>query len=66
MVDNKESVGEIMSVSYAAPAPLFRDPVYDGAADPTVIWNHQERACPPIGTVLVLLSIGEGCVNLLH
>ena len=25
-------------------APLFRDPIYDGAADPTVIWNHQERA----------------------
>jgi hypothetical protein len=23
-----------------APAPLFRDPVYDGAADPEVIWNH--------------------------
>ncbi len=26
------------------PAPLFRDPVYDGAADPTVIWNRQEGA----------------------
>lgn len=25
------------------PAPLFRDPVYDGAADPTLIWNHQEH-----------------------
>jgi len=24
-----------------APAPLFRDPVFDGAADPTVIWNDQ-------------------------
>ncbi|WP_315817775.1 family 43 glycosylhydrolase [Paraflavitalea speifideaquila] len=23
----------------AAPKPLFRDPVYDGAADPVVIWN---------------------------
>jgi len=23
-----------------APAPLFRDPVYDGAADPEVVWNH--------------------------
>jgi len=22
-----------------APAPLFRDPVFDGAADPSVIWN---------------------------
>lgn len=24
------------------PAPLFRDPLYDGAADPTVIWNREE------------------------
>jgi hypothetical protein len=23
-----------------APAPLFRDPVFDGAADPSVLWNH--------------------------
>jgi len=27
-----------------APAPLFRDPIYDGAADPVVIWNRQEKA----------------------
>lgn len=26
-----------------APAPLFRDPIFDGAADPTLIWNYQER-----------------------
>ena len=26
------------------PAPLFRDPVYDGAADPSFIWNDAERA----------------------
>ena len=26
------------------PAPLFRDPIYDGAADPVVIWNDQEKA----------------------
>ncbi|PUB27600.1 hypothetical protein C8K30_10447 [Promicromonospora sp. AC04] len=26
-----------------APSPLFRDPVYDGAADPTVIWNRAKR-----------------------
>lgn len=25
------------------PSPLFRDPIYDGATDPTVIWNRQER-----------------------
>lgn len=24
-------------------APLFRDPVYDGAADPTIIWNREEK-----------------------
>lgn len=24
-------------------APLFRDPVYDGAADPVVIWNREAR-----------------------
>ena len=27
-----------------APAPLFRDPIYDGAADPVLIWNRAERA----------------------
>lgn len=26
------------------PAPLFRDPIFDGAADPTVIWNRKEQA----------------------
>ena len=26
------------------PAPLFRDPIYDGAADPTVIWNREEQS----------------------
>lgn len=26
------------------PAPLFRDPIYDGAADPTIIWNRAEAA----------------------
>ncbi|MEY8745235.1 hypothetical protein AB9M62_38850 [Bacillales bacterium AN1005] len=25
-------------------APLFRDPIYDGAADPVVVWNHVEQA----------------------
>jgi hypothetical protein len=27
-----------------APAPLFRDPIYDGAADPTIIWNQAEKS----------------------
>src|SRR5512141_305117 len=26
------------------PAPLYRDPVFDGAADPSLIWNEKERA----------------------
>ena len=26
-----------------AAKPLFRDPVYDGAADPVVVWNRRER-----------------------
>ena len=25
-----------------APKPLYRDPVYDGAADPVLVWNRQE------------------------
>ncbi len=25
-------------------APLFRDPIFDGAADPVVIWNREEKA----------------------
>jgi hypothetical protein len=27
-----------------APHPLYRDPIHDGAADPTIIWNRDERA----------------------
>jgi hypothetical protein len=27
-----------------APAPLYRDPIYDGAADPSLVWNDGERA----------------------
>lgn len=30
--------------SQTAPAPLFRDPVTDGAADPVVVWNRQEQS----------------------
>ncbi len=25
-------------------APLFRDPIFDGAADPVIIWNREEKA----------------------
>lgn len=27
-----------------APKPVFADPIYDGAADPTIIWNPKEKA----------------------
>ncbi len=27
----------------SAPAPLYVDPVYDGAADPTLVWNRREK-----------------------
>jgi hypothetical protein len=30
--------------SRTVPAPLFRDPVFDGAADPSLIWNEKERS----------------------
>ncbi len=31
------------NTNHIADKPLFRDPIYDGAADPVVIWNHQEN-----------------------
>ncbi len=27
----------------AAPKPLYRDPIYDGAADPVLVWNQTEK-----------------------
>lgn len=27
-----------------AKAPLFRDPIFDGAADPVIIWNYEEKS----------------------
>lgn len=29
---------------HQAPAPLFRDPIYDGAADPVLVWNRAEKS----------------------
>lgn len=31
-----------MNTNLIPPAPLFRDPIYDGATDPTIIYNHEE------------------------
>lgn len=36
------SFGQTMAQS--APAPLYRDPITDGAADPVVIYNRQEKS----------------------
>ncbi|WP_235991695.1 hypothetical protein [Metabacillus schmidteae] len=32
-----------MSLLTSPKAPLFRDPIFDGAADPTIIWNEEEK-----------------------
>jgi hypothetical protein len=37
------SVAQPPAVRRPAAAPLFRDPVHDGAADPTLVWNRQEQ-----------------------
>ena len=29
--------------AHTAPAPLYRDPVTDGAADPVMVWNREEK-----------------------
>jgi hypothetical protein len=31
------------TVGAPASAPLFRDPIFDGASDPVIIWNRQEK-----------------------
>ncbi|MEG1875520.1 MAG: hypothetical protein RR185_08120, partial [Angelakisella sp.] len=31
-----------LETNWKTPAPLYRDPVFDGAADPTVIYNHED------------------------
>jgi hypothetical protein len=38
--DNRSALGGGI---HQAPAPLFRDPVHDGAADATLIWNRAEK-----------------------
>lgn len=43
-----------------ASAPLFRDPVCDGAADPVVVWNASERAWWMLYTGRRAHAEGEG------
>jgi len=35
---------EAAAFARSVPAPLYRDPVYDGAADPVLVWNPRVRA----------------------
>ena len=37
------AIAAVARESRTPPAPLFRDPVFDGAADPALIWNDKER-----------------------
>ena len=34
---------EIRDEGKIADKPLFRDPIFDGAADPVLCWNHKEK-----------------------
>ncbi len=36
---NARNTQQQMVNTQPAPTPLYRDPIYDGAADPTVLWN---------------------------
>lgn len=29
---------------HEAKAPLYRDPIFDGAADPVMVWNREEKS----------------------
>jgi hypothetical protein len=40
----EESIARTSAATEITPAPLYRDPVYDGAADPVLVWNPQRDA----------------------
>jgi hypothetical protein len=40
---NSATVVEPPPVEEMTPAPLYRDPVYDGAADPVLVWNPMRK-----------------------
>lgn len=31
------------SINQQPPSPLYRDPIYDGAADPVLVYNHAQK-----------------------
>lgn len=48
------------SIKVIPNAPLFRDPIYDGAADPTIIWNREEQSWWIMYTSRRAKDIGQG------
>ncbi|MBP3940497.1 MAG: glycosyl hydrolase, partial [Christensenellaceae bacterium] len=47
-----------------AQAPLFMDPIFNGAADPTIIWNRQEKEWWIIYTQRRSSGPGPGVTNI--
>src|SRR5208283_2072356 len=41
--ETPETLPDPAAIASAVPAPLYRDPVYDGAADPVVVWNAPQQ-----------------------
>ena len=39
----KATAAAAKTAARPAPKPLFRDPIFDGAADPVIIWNKQAK-----------------------
>ena len=45
LVDSLPDISlDTLTTMQTAPAPLFRDPIWNGAADPTISWNTREKA----------------------
>lgn len=45
LVDNLADISlDTLTATQTAPAPLFKDPPYDGASDPTIVWVDQDKA----------------------
>jgi len=51
--ETPEMLPEPAAIASAVPAPLYRDPVYDGAADPVVVWNAPQRVWN------ILIEVGD-------
>ena len=43
LLSSAHAQSDSIPTNHIAPAPLFRDPITDGAADPVLIWNRAEK-----------------------